>query len=297
MMRCTRCKLIFVVPQWTDHLAQDIFRNYEGWPGGLSGGAADRCEIMRGIARSILARKPGGGRLLDVGCANGMFFDVMRSESESAARRHAPVAGGRGCLPPTPWRFCGVEPDPKWQGIFQPGVDISVQPLRARHFPDDFFDVITVLDALYYLPEPDKELTEIARILKADGLFVFDIPGLWYLRMRGIIGRFFKLQRTRLFTSYPFYFSPRSLTLLLKNAGLKIVATDVGRGAMQPEPLFRTFVSAYITLAKAACTVCPGLPPLIATMPVYYVRRCVRNHASGGRAGSVGSPVVGNQKS
>lgn len=91
MMRCTRCKLIFVVPQWTDHLAQDIFRNYEGWPGGLSGGAAERREIMCRIARSILARKPHGGRLLDVGCANGMFFDVMRSEFESVTRRHVPL--------------------------------------------------------------------------------------------------------------------------------------------------------------------------------------------------------------
>lgn len=154
---------------------------------------------------------------------------------------------------------------------------MRAQPLRACHFPGSFFDVITLLDALYYLPEPDKELAEIARILKVDGLFVFDIPGQWYLKMRGIIGRFFRLQRTRPFTSYPFYFSPRSLRHLIQNAGLEVISTEVGRGAMQSEPFFRILLSSYIAAAKAVCSVFTGLAPFIAPMPVYHVRRKDRN--------------------
>ncbi|MCU0558690.1 MAG: class I SAM-dependent methyltransferase [Desulfobacterales bacterium] len=277
MMRCTRCKLIFVVPQWTDPLAENIFHTYDGWPAGLSGGAADRRGIMQGIARSLLARKPDGGRLIDVGCANGMFFDVLRSESASTARRQAPIAGERGRSPQPLWRFYGVEPDPRWQGVFQPEITIRAQPLRSCHFPGNFFDVVTLLDALYYLPEPDKELAEIARILKVDGLFVFDIPGQWYLRMRGIIGRFFRLQRTRPFTAYPFYFSPFSLKHLIQNAGLEVIVTEVGRGALQSERLFRTLLSGYIAAVKAVCRLGPGWPPYIAPMPVYYVQRRDRN--------------------
>ncbi len=257
MMRCRHCGLIFVVPQWTDSVAQNVFANYAGWPGGISGGAADRHGSMRAIAQQIITQKPNGGRLLDVGCANGTFFEVMR----------------QGSQPPTAWQFYGAEPDPKWQGLAYPDVKITPQSLRQCHFPNDFFDVVTILDALYYLPEPDKELAEIARILKPDGLFVFDVPGQVYLRLRGNIGQLLGLSRTRPFTTYPFYFSSQSLNLLLNQAGLEIIEVAVGRGARQPEPLVRHLVSAYINLAKMLSKFFHNLPPLVSPMPVYNVRR------------------------
>ncbi len=257
MMRCNHCGLIFVVPLWTDSIATNVFANYDGWPGGISGGAADRQESMRFIAQQIISQKPTGGRLLDVGCANGAFFEVMRHQSQ----------------PKTAWQFYGAEPDPKWQGLAYPDVKITPQPLRQCHFPNDFFDVITILDALYYIPEPDKELAEIARILKPNGLFVFDVPGQVYLRLRGGIGCMLGLQRTRPFTTYPFYFSRQSLNFLLEQAGLEIIEVAVGRGARQPEPMVRLLVSAYINLAKIMSKLFRNLPPLIAPMPVYNVKR------------------------
>ncbi len=112
MVRCNHCDLIFVLPLWTDEVATKVFAQSKstGWPGGITAGTASHREAaLCFIARQIADRVPRGGRLLDIGCANGVFFDSMRSEAAD-------------------WQFYGAEPDPKWQGFAYSEAQVSSQP-------------------------------------------------------------------------------------------------------------------------------------------------------------------------
>jgi SAM-dependent methyltransferase len=230
-VRCDTCKLIYVVPQWTEEIANYTFSHYQGWPEGISGGAPNRSRGMRFIVRQIATRLPSGGSLLDVGCADGKFFNIMRQEAAH-------------------WQFFGAEPDTKWQGLDYQDAQVTFHPLRDCQFQDHQFDAVTILDALYYIPDPDKELAEIARILKPGGILVFDIAGLAYLQLRGLVGTLLGLDRTRTFAAYPFYYSAQAISELLAKTGFVVSAKLVDQGVEHRSFILRLGVSIYMSLIK-----------------------------------------------
>jgi SAM-dependent methyltransferase len=240
MVRCDYCGLIFTIPLWTDEVVANVFASAEhNWPKGISPPnehSKNRESTMTYIAREITNRKPAGGRLLDVGCADGSFLEAMHLEADN-------------------WESFGVEPDPKWQEFGYQNAVVKLHPLRNCDFPNDFFDVITLLDTLYYIPEPDRELMEISRIVKPTGLLVFDIPSQFYLHLRGFVGGLLGMRHTRLFAAYPFYFSDRSLRILLKHAGLEVIGILADRGTDHPETIPRILLSSYFGLVKGAAKV------------------------------------------
>lgn len=253
-VRCATCKLIYVLPPWTAETARRTFAEQSQWPGGLSPqNITNRQPGLQFIARQIAAHKPTGGALLDVGCADGKFFDAMRQ-----------TAGG--------WEYYGAEPDVKWDGLDYKGAQVTFRQLRECHFPDKQFDVVTILDALYYLPDPDQEMAELARILKPGGLMVFDVAGLGYLQLRGMIGGVFGMDRTRTFAAYPFYHSMRSVSMLLEKAGFAIDASLIDQGIEHSSALLRLAMPAYLMMVKALSLVA-GSAQELAPKIVYVARR------------------------
>lgn len=230
-VRCDTCKLIYVIPQWTEEIANYTFSHYQGWPEGISGGAPNRSRGMHFIARQIAAQLPNGGCLLDVGCADGKFFNTMGQEAGH-------------------WQFFGAEPDAKWQGLDYQGAQVTFYPLRECQFQDHQFDAVTILDALYYIPDPDKELAEISRILKPGGILVFDIAGLAYLQLRGLVGTLLGLDRTRTFAAYPFYYSTQSVSELLAKTGFTVSTKLVDQGVEHSSFILRLGVPIYMSLIK-----------------------------------------------
>lgn len=238
MMKCNHCGAIFVVPLWKSEVAKDVFANLDGWPGGIVGGAGNRGEAMDFVAQTIHKCHPQPGRLLDIGCANGMFFDVLR-------RTHPGL------------QLYGTDADPRWTDFDYGDAEVRIGNLQQARFPDQHFDIITVLDALYYVPDIQDELHEIARILKPGGLFVFDIPNQAYLQLRGLFGYLLHIKRTRTFVAYPFYFSDRSIHILLNKAGIEISDKILDRGAIQSENYLHVLMSLYVTLLRGVTTIYP----------------------------------------
>ena len=166
-----------------------------------------RRAMLRREARAIQQFKPGG-RLLDIGCATGTLFEFFN---------------GSG------WRLHGLDTS-------QTGVELAAGQYRAEvfcgtlqeaHYPAGSFDVVSVLDTLYYNPWPDRELIEIRRVLKDDGLLALEIPGYTYRMMRERGPLCWLLNRTwaRGFANsrHLYFFSPRTIRRLLNNAGFRIV--------------------------------------------------------------------------
>lgn len=97
------------------------------------------------------------GRILDIGCATGIFLDGMRRLG---------------------WQAQGVEPVTRAAEYARRrfGLDVFGGMLEDAGFPDASFDAITMWDVLEHVHEPRRVLAELARILKPGGLLALSLP-------------------------------------------------------------------------------------------------------------------------
>lgn len=101
------------------------------------------------------AGKPG--RILDIGCATGIFLDGMRTLG---------------------WQAEGVEPTASAAHYAQQrfGLPVFEGLLEDAHFPDASFDAVTMWDVFEHVHDPQLTMAEIRRILKPGGMLVLSLP-------------------------------------------------------------------------------------------------------------------------
>ena len=114
---------------------------------------------------------PGQRRLLDVGCGHGWFLDAAASHGFDVA---------------------GVEPDPamalrsRARGHFVYG-----GPFPEVLAGDQSFDIITFNDVFEHLAAPGAALASCRRLLRANGVVVFNLPSSQgaLFRIASVLGR------------------------------------------------------------------------------------------------------------
>jgi len=101
----------------------------------------------------------GEGRLLDVGCGNGIYLAQMRKLG---------------------WRVMGVEIDSRAAKFAQQRYEIPVVAgtLQEAEFPDSSFDAITMNHVLEHIADPLALLKECHRLLSLDGYLAIVVPNL-----------------------------------------------------------------------------------------------------------------------
>ena len=108
------------------------------------------------LVRSLPAARTGE-RLLDLGCGNGVWLDLMRS-------------GG--------WDVYGVEPDPDSAArVAELGIPIE-RDLFTAPFPERHFDAITLNHVIEHLHEPRAALARCLDLLKPGGRLWIATPNL-----------------------------------------------------------------------------------------------------------------------
>ena len=100
------------------------------------------------------AARAGGAAVLEVGCGTGAFAERLAAENPDAtivatdqSERFVELTAARG-------------------------VEARVADVQDLPFPDDSFDVVAAMWMLYHVPDLDRGLAELRRVLRPGGLLV-----------------------------------------------------------------------------------------------------------------------------
>jgi SAM-dependent methyltransferase len=170
-----------------------------------------RWTVRYGLRKrcKLVVRYKRGDKILDIGCATGLFLAEMQ------------MLGG--------WQAFGVEPgaDAAATASRVHGLQVQVGDLASAHYPDATFDAVTLWDVLEHLHDPLAVIGEARRILKSDGILVLRTPSLQSWDSR-VFGRYWAgLDSPR----HLAIFTPRTLAALLQSAGFAIETMGTGTGS------------------------------------------------------------------
>lgn len=182
-----------------------------------------------------------GGRLLDLGCAVGVFLSLAKEEG---------------------WDVCGVDVSEYAISCVQKHCEAEVHAgeLAEIGFPKASFDVITMWDVVEHFDHPGQTLKEVHRILKEDGIVLLDTPNEGSLLRkvaRGIYwisgGRISYPTRKLYHEYHRYYFSEDTLRRMLEASGfaiLQVIRKPIPREKGRGSALERAVVKAFGLLEK-----------------------------------------------
>ncbi|MGD2144882.1 MAG: class I SAM-dependent methyltransferase, partial [Anaerolineae bacterium] len=179
MVRCTQCGVLRLNPRPDrDTIGRYYLDDYKPFADTLSIPSALENRIRAwslayGLRRRVrvTARHQPTGRLLDVGCATGLFLD--------AAQRY-----GR-------WEVQGVEPSPSAAtfGRERLELDIVQGAFADADLDEASFNVVTMWDVLEHLHDPVAAVQKASRLLQPGGILIVRVPHLESIGAR-IFGRY-----------------------------------------------------------------------------------------------------------
>ncbi len=194
IVRCKICGLIYTNPRYS---VNEMVTAYSEAQDEDYISQTEERRLTFGRCLNLVEKYSKPGRILDVGCASGIFLDVANKNG---------------------WEVFGVEPC-KWlvdYGNKNFGLNIVKGTLKEANFPRDYFDVITMWDVLEHTSDPIEELKEANRVLKNGGLLVVNFPNIGDILAKITGKRWWFLLSVHLY-----YFTPKTLKEMLKNTGFK----------------------------------------------------------------------------
>src|SRR2546426_77681 len=169
---CQSCGLVFLNPQPSDGVLADIYSAGYFLESGAGTLEDDFAGLRRRTARLHLdaISRYGGptqGRLLDVGCGKG---DLLLEATAQG------------------FEVCGVDVSPHAVRVANArlGRDaVTCSTLTDAKLPSDYFDVAVCVDALEHVRDPAEYLSQLRRVIKADGVMLLVTPTLdsWPARL------------------------------------------------------------------------------------------------------------------
>jgi len=169
-----------------------------------------KMSVEYGLRRRVqlIAQHQPDGRLLEVGCATGLFLD--------AAQRLGT------------WEVQGIEPSVQSAEYARQryGLDIIPSSYEDTHLESQSYDVVTMWDVLEHLHEPVAAVQDVSRILKPGGIFVIKVP-----HFESLAARFFGRYWAGLDAPRHLYVFPQSLLEdMLRQAGFDILGSQCWGG-------------------------------------------------------------------
>jgi len=193
VVACRTCGLIYKNP-----------REPEEYFAGLYGSAVEEKYLEEEAGRTasfsrcldvIESIKTDQGRLLEIGCSVGLLLNLAKR---------------RG------WEAWGLEPC-AWAAEYARnrfGLNVACSTFDKSDFDTHYFDAVVLIDVLEHLFDPFAALKEVNRVLKKGGVIYIVTPNVNSVMPR-VLGR----KWWSLVTVHMYYFSPKTIDVLLKKTG------------------------------------------------------------------------------
>jgi 2-polyprenyl-3-methyl-5-hydroxy-6-metoxy-1,4-benzoquinol methylase len=195
VLECLRCGLVFTHPRPGPEALLREYRETQDEDYFLE--SDSRC-MNAYLCLAFIRRFAPSGRLLDVGCSTGFFLNAARVSYDVA----------------------GVEPS-EW-GRRYAAERLRLPPVAATfeeaRFPDQTFDVATLIDVIEHLSDPSSSLLEVRRVLKPGGVAYIVTPDIESLSARLLRGKWWGLRPAHIY-----YFSRSTLQRMLEKHGFEIL--------------------------------------------------------------------------
>lgn len=200
-VKCRICGLIYCEKMNVDlSVKNDSIYNQEYFLGGkfklpkIQGAQLKSCQMER----DTLEEFKKGGRILDVGCGMGKFFRVLGNN----------------------WDKYGCDVSEAAVKYVQEGNLFNVKQglLEELDYPEKSFDVVYFRASLHHTFNPLATLKHAAGLIKDDGVLVVAVSN----NADGPCGRVFKGRTRSLDDGHTHFFTTKTLTMLLDEAGFKV---------------------------------------------------------------------------
>jgi 2-polyprenyl-3-methyl-5-hydroxy-6-metoxy-1,4-benzoquinol methylase len=211
VVRCPRCNLVFVSPRLTPESLQRMYDDvayFEGDSGvyGTAGGRfSPAMQLQRqwtkgrlALAEHELSRPVTGARMLEVGCAYGLFLGAARE---------------RG------YDVTGVELSQNASDHAREKLGLRVHTSQLADAPvTGPFDIICAWDTIEHVPDPVAFWRAVRKLLADDGVVVFSTPYFSSLPSRLLRTRWWTLKPTE----HIWQLTPRTHRIVAEQADMRV---------------------------------------------------------------------------
>jgi 2-polyprenyl-3-methyl-5-hydroxy-6-metoxy-1,4-benzoquinol methylase len=219
LFRCLECDFVGQYPGPGD---SHVIESYEGYRVHLRDGERweypERQGQLEDVADRIVAAG-GRGRLLDVGCGDGLFISVCQAKGFDAEGNEDAVAYAEYAREQT-------------------GAQVTVGRYAPEMYEPESFDVISMIQVVEHVPVP-REILEVAHgHLRPGGLVVVEVPSRTaphFLLYRATRMKRFVDDGKGVLAEHVGYHHPGSIRRIASDAGFQEVDLTTGRWAPKYE--------------------------------------------------------------
>lgn len=200
--KCNNCGLIYINPRPTEEKIMEFYPN-EYAPYNIKKNRIIKLVKERLIKNDIKQLKKiikRSGRILEIGCATGEYLLAIKNT-------------GR-------WEVHGVEISSYASKYAREKFDLNVitGTVFDATFPNEYFDAVIMNHVLEHVPNPSETITEINRILRKSGKFIFVIPNIDSYEAKIFEEYWYGLDVPR----HLYNFSPKTLREILQKCNFEI---------------------------------------------------------------------------
>ncbi|MDH4127769.1 MAG: class I SAM-dependent methyltransferase [Spirochaetota bacterium] len=201
-VKCSNCGLAFQDPQPTqneinkmyeDDYYKYILENHNAFFN-LTKLGLDDVNIDK-----LYNKFPNEKRFLDIGCATGLLLNYVREKG---------------------WDTHGVEICKQSVHYARSNFNLNIldKPLEECKFRDNYFQVIHFAHLIEHVPNPNRLLNEVYRILQPGGYVIVTTPN-----TDGLFAKIYKDKWRLAIQDHLFLFSKKNLKLLLEKVGFSLL--------------------------------------------------------------------------